>query len=154
MITGPFHAGLVVADLRQTMDDLSAAFGLGWSSLRESDTAVWTPTGRVDLTFRGGFSTPGPTRLELIEAIPGTLWDGPSPTNLHHVSFWSSDLVADSQSLVEKGFPLVATTWVDGEEGTPRLFAYHRKGSGPYMELLDENERSHYEEWWEEQTSG
>jgi Glyoxalase/Bleomycin resistance protein/Dioxygenase superfamily len=152
VITGPFHAGLVVADLRQTMDELSGAFGLGWSSLRESDTSVWTPTGRVDLTFRGGFSQPGPTRLELIEAIPGTLWNGPNSTNLHHVSFWSSDLAADSRSLVEQGFPLVATTWTDGGESTPSLFAYHRKNSGPYMELLDERERVHYEEWWQERS--
>jgi hypothetical protein len=150
LIGPPFHAGLIVADVESAMKELGAAFALDWSSVRVSETVVWTPGGRVDLTFRGGFSKPGPTRLELIEAIPGTLWDTTRAVALHHVSFWSSALEEDSDELAQKGFPLVATAWQEGAEGRPCLFAYHRKDSGPFMELLDERERPQYEEWWEE----
>lgn len=150
MISHPFHSGLIVAHAEAAMRDLSEALGLSWSTIKESKTAVWTPDGRMDLTFRGGFSKPGPTRVELIEAVPGSLWDAPADMALHHVSFWSSDLQRDAAELVAKGFPLVATTWVDGEPGRPELFSYHRRGSGPYLELLDEQERPHYEQWWEE----
>lgn len=150
MISPPFHSGLIVADVDAAMRDLGGALGLGWSTLKESETAVWTPDGRVDLTFRGGFSKPGPTRLELIEAVPGSLWDGPDDISLHHVSFWSTDLVRDSAELAGKGFPLMATTWLSDHPGRPELFAYHRRASGPYLELLDERERPQYEQWWEE----
>jgi Glyoxalase/Bleomycin resistance protein/Dioxygenase superfamily len=150
VISPPFHSGLIVGNTEAAMRDLGRAFGLEWSTIKESETAVWTRDGRLDLMFRGGFSKPGPTRLELIEAVPGSPWDGPGDVVLHHVSFWSSDLAADSAELAAKGFPLVATTWVDAEPGRPELFAYHRNGSGPYFELLDEAERPHYEEWWEE----
>lgn len=150
MISPPFHSGLIVAHAETAMRDLGESLGLGWSTIKESKTAVWTPDGRMDLTFRGGFSKPGPTRLEVIEAVPGSLWDAPGDMALHHLSFWSSDLVRDSAELAAKGFPLVATTWVDSQPGRPELFAYHCRGSGPYLELLDEQERPHYEQWWEE----
>jgi hypothetical protein len=150
VIGTPFHVGLVVADVDSAMRDLGSAFGLGWSSVRCTETAVWTPQGRVDLTFRGAFSRPGPTRIELIEAISGTLWDSSDDTSLHHVSFWSSDLEGDSDELEMKGFPRVATSWRDGAKGRPSLFAYHRRASGPHMELLDEQEKAQYEEWWSE----
>jgi hypothetical protein len=149
MISTPFHSALVVPEVHSALDQLSRAFGLEWSSIRESETAVWTPEGRVDLTFRGAFSKPGPTRIEIIESIDGTLWSAPDDVVLHHVSFWSSDLINDARHLAEDGFPMMATSW--GDDGqTPTLFTYHRKGRGPYMELLDENERPHYEEWWNE----
>ena len=149
MIGLPFHSALIVPEVYAAMDDLSGAFGLQWSSIKESETSVWTPEGRLDLTFRGAFSKPGPTRIELIESVPGTLWFAVGAPVLHHISFWSSDLVADSKQLDADGYPLMATGW--GDDGSvPTLFAYHRKGSGPYMELLDENERDHYEEWWNE----
>jgi hypothetical protein len=149
MIGTPFHSALIVPELRSSLDLLGDAFGLGWSSIKESETAVWTPEGRVDLTFRGCFSHPGPTRIEIIESIPATLWSTGDDILLHHVSFWSSDLVKDAAALAEKGFPIMATSW--GDDGTtPTLFTYHRQAGGPYMELLDENERPHYEEWWNE----
>ena len=149
MIGTPFHSALIVPELHSSLEQLSRAFGLQWSSIRESETAVWTPDGRVDLVFRGAFSKPGPTRIEIIESIPGTLWSATDDLVLHHVSFWSSDLVADSRALADEGFPIMATSWGDDGE-TPTLFTYHRQGLGPYMELLDENERPHYEEWWAE----
>ena len=150
MIGTPFHSALIVPEVHAAMAELSAAFGLDWCPLKESETSVWTPEGRLELTFRGAFSKPGPTRIELIESVPGTLWFAEGAPVLHHISFWSSDLAADSKQLEADGYPLMATGW--GEDGsTPNLFVYHRKGTGPYMELLDENERPHYEEWWNEE---
>ena len=149
MISTPFHSAIIVPELHPGLEQLSRAFGLQWSTIRESETAVWTPEGRVDLVFRGAFSKPGPSRIEIIESIPGTLWSATDDLVLHHVSFWSSDLVADAKALEKEGFPMMATSW--GDDGQiPTLFTYHRKNRGPYMELLDENERPHYEEWWAE----
>jgi Glyoxalase/Bleomycin resistance protein/Dioxygenase superfamily len=149
VISPPFHSAFVVPELHSALDELGQAFGLEWATIRESKTAVWTPDGRVDLEFRGTFSKRGPSRVEIIESIPGTLWTATDDLVLHHVSFWSSDLVGDSGKLAADGYPVMATSW--GETGeTPTLFTYHRKGRGPYMELLDENERPHYEEWWNE----
>jgi hypothetical protein len=74
MIGLPFHSALIVPEVHSAMSELSSAFGLQWCTLKESETSVWTPEGRLELTFRGAFSRPGPTRVELIESVPGTLW--------------------------------------------------------------------------------
>ena len=150
MIGSPFHSAIIVPELHPALEELGLVLGLCWANVREPQTtSVWTPDGRLDVVFRGTFSKPGPMRIEVIEAVPGTLWMATTDFVLHHVSFWSSDIVADACALVHQGYPIMATGWGTGD-GSPTLFTYHQKGDGPYMELLDEREKPQYEEWWNE----
>jgi Glyoxalase/Bleomycin resistance protein/Dioxygenase superfamily len=74
--------------------------------------------------------------LELIEEVPGTVWTVNEHSNLHHIGFWSDDLVAGSASLLGSGCPLQLC----GRAGAsaPASFAYHRDEQlGIRIELVD-----------------
>src|SRR5689334_2634260 len=74
--------------------------------------------------------------LELIEEVPGTVWTRNEHSNLHHIGFWSDDLVGESNALTEVGCPLQLA----GRAGAtaPATFTYHRDDLiGVRIELVD-----------------
>lgn len=147
MIGDMFHCAFVVPDIDESLTDLGSTFGVEWSEIRNGSTPVWTPDGFMQLTLRGCFSVGSGNRIEVIEGQPGTPWEPQAAPVLHHVGFWSTDLVQDTAWMLSNGYVLAATAW--GEDApAPHHFAYGRKAGGPYMELLDAASRESYEEWW------
>jgi hypothetical protein len=142
-----FHTGFVVPDLAAAMTQLSAVFGVTWTDVEDREMPVLGPDGPRVVTLRFVYSQGGAPRLELLEPVPGTVWQEPGGLSAaHHVGVWCDDFAATSRKLVAQGFPRVMT--FDDGSGEAVRFAYHRLPSGPLVELVDATRRESLEAWF------
>ena len=125
-----YHAGVVVDDLDAARRTLSDAAGYGWTDVMASELLVHSPEGDQLVPLRVCFSTTEPY-LELIEAVAGTLWE-PSTSGVHHLGYWSDDVIADCAELEANGYAVEA--W--SEIGGIRIFAYCTAPASPRLELV------------------
>lgn len=103
------------------MASIGAAQRVTWCDVRERQLE--------DVTLRLTFACTPPPYLELIEALPGTLWEAPNGPMPHHVGYWCEDVVADSARYAAAGLPL------RGELGPIR---YHGHSDGGVLfELIE-----------------
>lgn len=147
-----YHQGFVVESLEMAKDEFSQVFDVDWTTTGESTFDVWTSDGARTIDFTFVYSTTGPNRLELIEAIPETLWELPAagthgPLATHHFGVWVDDVAAASRMLAAAGSPLLVTA--DDGSGDPFFFAYHRTGSGALVEIVDRANQPNFQAWWD-----
>src|SRR5215207_4781468 len=135
-----FHTAMVVEDIDRSMQELTGLFGLHWSSRIDTEVPIWSHDGGVQpMRFEAVYSVESP-HLELIAAVPGTMWgDGSRP--IHHFGYWADDLVVESAELEKHGLSRVAGAMVDG---VLFAFAYHATRDGLLVELVD---RSVFPDW-------
>ncbi len=130
-----YHVGIVVPDLDAAMAHFTELLGTVWGPVMEGDVEVRDGEG-VDRVVpnRICYSTAAPY-LELIQEMPGTVWVCNEHSNLHHIGFFSDDLVTDSGSLTTSQCPLE----LNGREGStsPTMFTYHRDPLGVRIEYVD-----------------
>lgn len=127
-----YHVGIVVEDIEQSMLDLSEAVGVEWQqSPGEAIVEIWTPEGTREVEFSAVYSKAAPMMLELVKAVPGTLWHTGTPGDAHHLGYWADDIEQASAELEAKGFTRVAS---GGYLDHPLLWVYHQRGNGPYIE--------------------
>ena len=86
----------------------------------ESEQPVVLEGGPARLTFGFAYSIQDPHRIELVQAIPGTLWEVPRPGGAHHLGYWSDDVPAMSAALAARGLPLAARVGTVSRTGTRR----------------------------------
>jgi catechol 2,3-dioxygenase-like lactoylglutathione lyase family enzyme len=134
-----FHVGIVVPQLEAACDRFSELLGLTWHDTVETSMRMRVEaTGEVQTVALRAIFTREEPHLELIEAIPGTLWTlapdgGPA---LHHLAFWTPDLVAESERLDAANCPLEACM-PRADDGRPTAYAYHLERSLRF-ELIDQ----------------
>jgi hypothetical protein len=139
-----FHVGVVVDDLDAALAELSELFGYRWCSVISVPTPVSLPTGDEVLEFTFAYSASVP-RLEVIRAMPGTLWEPAADSGIHHLGYWSDDVAADSAELLRRGFATEATgRRPDGEP----YWSFHRSASGPRIELVSRSVQEGLEGYW------
>jgi|ETNmetMinimDraft_35_1059890.scaffolds.fasta_scaffold307311_1 hypothetical protein len=141
-----FHIGVVVPNLDKAMDELGAAFGYDWSTIRDVDFVdLATPNGKTSAKLRIAFASPGPPWVEVIEARDASVWSASTGAALHHLAYWVDDLEKESEHLesVGMGFELGRSD----EEGRLSGFAYHLNPQGGRVELVDESGRDGLERW-------
>lgn len=127
-----FHAGIVVDDLEAALAQLSDLFGYEWCDEIAVRTEVTLPTGPVEVDQRFRYSRDEP-RLEVIQSVPGTLWEPAAGSGIHHLGYWSADLARDAAALEGRGFAREAA----GIRPDGALFwAYFRAAAGPRIELV------------------
>lgn len=131
------HVGIIVADIAEARARLSDQLGVQWGPVVDlAEVAYRDGDGRdLELPTRFCYSVGDPC-LELIEELPGSVWERNEHSNLHHVGYWSDDLAADSAGLGAAGCPLQLC----GRSGdrAPDQFAYHRDPVlGVRVEVVD-----------------
>ena len=131
-----YHTGIVVHDLERAKAELSEQLGIAWGTQGESEQPVVLDSGPASLRFGFAYSAQGPHRIELVQAIPGTLWEVPRPGSAHHLGYWSDDVPAMSAVLAARGLPLAARVGTGQPDG-PVPIVMHRAPSGLYVELVD-----------------
>ena len=140
-----YHVGVVVPEIEGAQVHFTELLGTVWGPIVRSDLDVrgGDGTDRV-VSIRSCYSTAAPY-LELIEETPGTTWVCNEHSNLHHIGFFSDNLVADSSSLTAARCPLELC----GRDATPgpAIFAYHRDPLGVRIEYLDAALRPTMEEF-------
>jgi Glyoxalase/Bleomycin resistance protein/Dioxygenase superfamily len=135
---GPhYHVGIIVAEINAARARLSESLSLTWGPVMHLDTVEYRDAQATDLVLPTTMCySVGDPCLELIEEVPDTVWVRNEHSNLHHVGFWTDDLVTDSRSLTVVGCPMQLC----GRAGTsaPASFAYHRDADlGIRIELVD-----------------
>lgn len=146
-----FHTGFVVPDIHDGMAELSRALDLRWTPVEERELPLVGPDGDFRPHLRFAYTVEGPHHLEVIEAVPGTLWDLPPEGRVgriatHHVGVWCDDLAATSQQLEADGASRLVT--YQTRSGEVAGFAYHRLPSGSLIELVDAARREDFEAWF------
>jgi hypothetical protein len=130
-----FHTGLVVEDLEAATATLSALAGYHWTSVMELEVAARTERGVQRFHQRFLLSIEEP-RLELVEAIPGSVWVSNGDNGAHHFGYWAeADRIEQiSQALVAAGLPVEVSN--DYEADGRLMWVYHRGFGGVRIELL------------------
>ncbi|MEU6260492.1 VOC family protein [Streptomyces sp. NPDC047043] len=139
-----FHVGIVVDDLAAAAAELSAVFGYEWCAETGAAAKVTLPTGDTVLDLRNVYSTTTP-RLELVQSIPGSLWQPAADSGVHHLGYWSDDVAADSADLARHGYEAEAVG--TRPDGTP-YWAFHCSGTGPRVELVSRQLQPVLEQFW------
>lgn len=131
-----FHTGLVVENLESAMKTLGELAGHHWTSVMELEVTARTPLGLQRASQRFVLSLEEP-RLELVEAIPGTVWVSEGSNGAHHVGYWAEDerIEEVSAALVELGLEVEASN--DFEADGRLMWVYHRGVGGIRVELLN-----------------
>lgn len=146
-----YHTGFVVAEIEPAMAELTAVFGVTWTEVEDWPMRVRTPEGVQDVRLRFTYTRgEGGPHLELLEPVPGTIWErpaGPEPGlgAIHHLGVWADDFAETSDRMVEAGFPRLLT--YETRSGRAAGFAYHRLPSGALVELVDAANRLGLEAW-------
>lgn len=126
--TDLFHTGLVVDDVDAAKARLTELAGYRWGPTAGGDTVIVTATGERTVPMRVAYSADEP-RIELVQSIPGTLWQPPT-AGVHHLGYWSDDVAADVAHL---GLAVEATA--PGPDGSA-LWSYLCGDEGPRIELI------------------
>jgi hypothetical protein len=138
-----YHSGLVVDDFDHALRWWSEVAGYQWCDELAIEQNVHTPEGSRTVPLRFTYSMSEP-RIELVEAVPGTLWM-PSTSGIHHFGYWSDDVQRDVNALVEGGAQIeVDAPLPDGS----LLWAYCKVASGPRIELVSRSIQPMIAEWF------
>jgi hypothetical protein len=144
--TDLYHVGIVVPTLEDGQEHFAEMFGVRWAPVMESATAIRTADGVVaTVDLRLVYSVDAP-HIELIEAVPGSVWDLNPYSNIHHIGFWSDDLAGDWARLHGGGCPLEVMG--DGGGTDPLFWTYHQDRLGVRIELVDGAIRAGMEAGW------
>ena len=142
-----FHVGMRVPDLDAAMAELGRQMGVTWASAQKRMQAVWLAgSGATELELRFTYSAEGPVHLELLEGLPGSIWDGRETPGPHHLGVWVDDVAATTERLVADGWTLEAASRAP-EEGYG-AFTYVRSPAGVLVEPVATVVRPTFERWW------
>ena len=131
-----YHVGIVVPDVAAAMAHFTDLLGITWGPVVETEAF---PVREGDGTERIVPNTlcysTEPPYLELVQEVPGTVWECNEHSNLHHIGVWVDALPADSATYTELRCPLQLCGRDD--DGALVQFAYHRDPLGVRIELVD-----------------
>jgi hypothetical protein len=142
--TDQFHIGVVVDDLDAALGELTELFGYEWCPPLDVQTPVVLAESEMMLDLRFTYSTTTP-RVEVIQAVPGTLWVPAAGSGIHHAGYWSDDLAADAARLEARGY-LTEAKGVRPDSAV--AWAYHKSPSGPRIELVSRALQPGMEQYW------
>ncbi len=133
----PSHIGIVAADIDSAMAELGRAWRTSWTAGRDGKTGIpYRVSGGIQTVhFRSVWGTRGPLRVELVQAVPRTLWEPKGATYMHHLGYAVDDLALESRRLKRMGLQLELTR-AGGRAGSVNGFGYFRFPGGLLIELL------------------
>ena len=102
-----YHVGIVVPDVEAAMAHLTELLGITWGPVVETEALEVRDGDGNDLVVPNKlcYST-APPHLELVQEVPGSVWECNEHSNLHHIGVWTDALPADSQRYSELRCPL------------------------------------------------
>jgi catechol 2,3-dioxygenase-like lactoylglutathione lyase family enzyme len=134
-----FHVGLVVDDIDAAAARFTAAAGYRWTKPVEATLSITTAGGDVEVPFCFVYAVAAP-HLELIQAVPGTIWTAPPGGAAHHLGYWVDDLCTAAAQLERAGYRLEARPAGDALS----MFAYYTDPTGVRIEIID---RALFPDW-------
>lgn len=147
----PYHAGVLVPDMRSAMDRFSADLGCSFTEpvvmrAHELEDRVSGETGPAELLV--AYTREGPFRLELIEFTGRGLYAEERGEGLHHLGVWEPDIDARLAALESVGTPIDAV-FRGPDERVSVVYAGRCDGAGgTRIEFVSESQRERLEEWF------
>ncbi len=130
-----YHVGIVVPDMEGAMVELGRRFGVAWRDPAVATVRVRDHAGERTLTPRVTFCDRStPIALELIEAIPGTVWAAGEGSQLHHFGLYVDSVRA---AIDELGPDLTVEMAGLDRDGMLAGFCYVNDALGVRMELVE-----------------
>ncbi len=129
-----YHTGIVVPDLDAAMARLSALAGYRWITPLSYTLPFRTTAGVRELTSTIVYSVQSPY-LELVHEVPGTPWTAAPGNSVHHVGYFTDNLVETARALESNGFSFEMTGEIPGSE--LGMFACYVDDSGTRLEIVD-----------------
>jgi hypothetical protein len=128
-----WHTGIVVTNLDAAVADFEARSRVRFTAphvvpltIRQHDV-----DGLADVRVHTVMSLGTPPYLELIEAIPGTVF----AAGQVHLGFWSDGLPAAVAAMNEAGCPQVMCD-TGAPDGSPDMMSYHQAPGGYIIEVV------------------
>ncbi|MBL7493535.1 VOC family protein [Frankia sp. AgB1.9] len=138
-----YHVGIIVDDFDETLAWYSKVFGYRWAEPVDVANPIVTPAGEQTVQMRMTYSVEEP-RIEIIQSIPGTLWE-PADSGVHHVGYWTDDVVGDVATLTASGMTLdVSGLFPDGS----MMWAYCGAPGRQRTELVSRALEPSMRQWW------
>jgi catechol 2,3-dioxygenase-like lactoylglutathione lyase family enzyme len=129
-----YHTGIIVPDLDAAMARLSALAGYRWITPLSYTLPFRTATGTRELTSTIVYSVQSP-HVELLQEVPGSPWTAAPGNSVHHLGYFTDDLVDTAELLESNGFTFEMTADVPGQDLA--LFAYYVDPFGTRIEIVD-----------------
>lgn len=129
-----YHTGIIVPDLDEAMDRLSALAGYRWITPVSYTLPFRTMSGTQEVTSTFVYSLQAP-HVELIKEVPGTAWTAAPGNAIHHLGYWADDLAECAKILEDNGFAFEATAGTAPPDLA--LFAYYVDAAGTRIEIVD-----------------
>ena len=129
-----YHTGLVFEDVEAATQRLGAAGGYTFTPTIESEIKVRLASGTTTLGFAFAYSLEAP-HIEIVRAVPGTLWTPAARNAPHHLGYWVDDVAATCRQMTEAGYELEACA--EDDSGEPTSFAYFISPDGIRLEVVD-----------------
>ena len=132
----PSHVGIVAADIDAAMRELGDAWQTSWKPGGDGSVGIRYRgvRGIKVVRFRSTWGERGPLRVELIQAVRGTIWPPRENLYFHHLGYGARDLVSETRRLSGLGLEVVWTRADGGAE--VNVFAYLRLAGGILIELV------------------
>src|ERR1700719_4108485 len=110
-----YHTGIVVPDLDAAMARLTALAGYQWINPMSYTLPFRTATGTHELTSTIVYSLQSP-HLELVQEVPGTPWTAAPGNSVHHLGYFTDNLIDTAHVLESSGFTFEMTGAVSDSE--------------------------------------
>jgi hypothetical protein len=129
-----YHTGIIVPDLDAAMARLSALAGYRWITPLSYTLPFRTVDGVRELTSTIVYSVQSPY-IELVQEVPGTPWMSAPGNSVHHVGYFTDNLLETARTLESNGFSFEMTGEIPGSEFG--MFAYYVDAFGTRIEIVD-----------------
>ena len=148
ILAGIFHHGVIVDDLEAAMAHFTATMGCTWTPVRAFDPMpVWNAAGeQLTAKLRVVYSHQGPLRMELIESVPGTAYEGMRALGPSQLGVWVDSVADSAEAMLADGWELVLGG-APAAQGHGAI-AYLSKPGSPVIELVARAITPVMEEWW------
>lgn len=128
-----WHTGIVVPDLYKAVAEFRARSAIDFLdplavplTIRDYDTGDLT-----DVVVHTVMSAGTPPYLELIQAIPGTIYS----VGQVHLGFWSEGLPAAVSAMKDAGYHQVMSD-TGADDGSPAMMSFHQSPGGYLIEVV------------------
>ncbi len=143
-----YHTGVIVDDLDRATQSMRGALGLKWAPPKVSTVPLRGPDGVQDREVRFTYSLEGPHFIELLEQInPAPYVNLSGGRRVHHVGYFTEDLVAASAHLESSGYPCELSGV--GDDGQVARATFHSNPDAPglWIELVSSEIAGEIEGW-------
>ncbi len=139
------HIAFVAADLQRGMEEVGEVYGVSWTTPRHLELPVRDTRGDRNLKLSVVYSQQGPLFLEVLQAVPDSVWALTPGSHLHHIGVHVDDVGAEIERLEGLGQAIEAAGV--GPDGRTGGWAYLQSAQALRVEIMDISGREGTAQW-------